>query len=102
MRASSREERATGHLARTPRVGGLKDQEGDRDGEDTVTERLSSGGLGQTVFILRGFLDGLLVRHDRMLAVRMRRHGPALSGHLPLDGGDEAHDRGEGSSLTKH
>src|SRR5215467_6906662 len=47
----------------------LEDQEGDRDGEDTVTERRNSGGLGQTGLILQGFLDGVLVRHDRMLAL---------------------------------
>src|SRR5215467_15477959 len=47
----------------------LEDQEGDRDGEDTVTERRNSGGLGQTGLIRQGFLDGVLVRHDRMLAL---------------------------------
>jgi hypothetical protein len=30
----------------------LENQEGDRDGEDTVTEGRSSGGLGQTGLIL--------------------------------------------------
>src|SRR5262249_62191699 len=58
----------------------LEDQEGDRDGEDTVTERRSSGGLGQTGLILRRFLDGVLVRHDRMLALGMRRYGSVLPG----------------------
>src|SRR5262249_59207036 len=64
----------------------LQDEEGDRDGEDTIAERRSSGGLGKTDLILRGFLDGVLVRHDRMLAPGMRRYGSALSGHLPLEG----------------
>src|SRR5215468_1994386 len=53
----------------------LQDQEGDRDGEDTVAERRSPGGVGQTGLILQGVLDRVLVRHDRMLALGMRRHG---------------------------